>query len=114
MKKIMEKIKIKWVVLGIIGLIIYLNIGYLVNYSLDIATKPTVISEIIYNIIDFGTISHKGSLTTRDYIIGSLIWPIFVVLSWFVNSIVLLYKVLVWLCIFLFTGGFWRWLGLIM
>ena len=45
-----------------IGAILYLNIGYLMAYSLDSSAKPTVASNIVYHVTDFAGFMGKAKL----------------------------------------------------
>ena len=104
--------KLMWVILAVIALIIYLNIGYILAYSLD--SNPnvpqTAFSTAVYNIFDFyGVMGKPSTMGDIEYILISLIWLLLLVVSWILNSAVILWKVFVWL----FSGGIFRWLGLI-
>ena len=100
--------------LWIIGLVVYLNIGYLIAYSLDSTANQTAFSNTIYGIIDFTSYMGRPTvITARDvvtyYVVFTLLWPIIVVVSWATNFILLFWTILTWLV----TGGLWRWLKLI-
>lgn len=109
----------KWlkVILLVAGAVVYLNIGYLVAYSVDDTAQHTMVTEKIYNVIDFMGVMERASTkqfprrtdVVLFYGLYSVIWPVLVLSSWIVNSVVLLWKIGVWLA----TGGFLKWLNLI-
>ncbi|MBI2634945.1 MAG: hypothetical protein HYW79_00105 [Parcubacteria group bacterium] len=107
--------KLKWVVLGVIVSVLYLNIGYLVAYSLDSGVSQTAFSEAVFKTVNFMNSLNRdkadNSNTTKNIIYGVTIifWPFVVLVFWMVNLFVLLWTVFVWLV----NGGIFRWLGLI-
>ena len=109
----------KWlkVCLWVAAAVVYLNIGYLCMYSFDSTASQTALSNSVYKTVDFmGYIGRPGKGALKNWLayfilygLFSLFWPFILLICWTVNFAVLSWKVLVWLA----TGGFWKWLGLL-
>jgi hypothetical protein len=107
--------KLMWIVVGIIALIVYLNIGYLFVYSFDPRVQQTAVSNFIYKIVDFygvaGRMEPRSFNSTIDafmsYALGMIFWLVLLIFCWAVNLFVMVWDILAWV----FAGGFWRYLG---
>lgn len=105
--------KLGLVILGIIALVVYLNIGYLVAYSFDSTVSQTAISKAVHKTIDFMNFigmdkSYKefDAAQALTYLCVIILWPVLVLFFFVINLVVLLWTVLLWLV----TGGVFRWL----
>ena len=119
-KKITSSAKI---ILIIVAVIAYFNIGYLVAYSSSSTTIKTPAIQIVYKIIDFyGVLDlvKKDDNGNFFFIAATVLWPIMVAISWVVNFIAMgivfadfvfssIWDVIRWI----FTGGIWKSIGLI-
>ncbi len=105
------KISLAKILVILLGVIVYLNIGYLIAYSFDPMTSKTAMTKAVYRMIDFYDVvgyskpfADKGDIISA-YSSMSLFWPLFVIILWGANLVMVLWNVLVWF----FTGGILRW-----
>lgn len=104
----MKRLAVK-IALITLGVIIYLNIGYLVAYSLDAKTELTIASNAVYNILDPYHLMEVQKANNAFYFFNIFFWPIQVALYWGVTFFYFIYSTFPWL----FNGALLRNLGLI-
>ncbi|MBU2082067.1 hypothetical protein KKH14_01420 [Patescibacteria group bacterium] len=110
------------IILIIVAVIVYFNIGYLVTYSTVPETPKTPTTQMIWKILNFadGMDINKQDRGTFSYIIATVLWPLVVLFIWLANLVLMSFNII---CFFLsstwsaihwtFTGGVWKLTGLI-
>ncbi len=110
------------IILIVIAVIVYFNIGYLVAYSTSSTTTKTPTTQIVYKIIDFYGVLDlvKQNDGNSFFVIAIALWPIMVAISWVVNFIAMgivftgfifsnIWSAIHWT----FTGEIWKLIGFI-
>lgn len=73
------------IVLIIIAVIVYFNIGYLVAYSIDSGTTKTPTTQIVNKIIDFGNalrLNEQKNNSMKHFFVETIVfWPVVVGIS---------------------------------
>lgn len=101
-----------------IGIIVYLNIGYLVAYATDPTMPRTPAAEIIWEFMNFHNVLHFSSLfgNTFIFLFTMLLWPLIVlsiltvnVIKVMIDAVMYLFSSIQWI----FNGEIWRLMGLI-
>lgn len=110
-----------YTVVILLGLALYLNVGYLFAYSLNANVRQTAVSEIMYKISDFYGV--MGRVPDRDVALFNtvvILWPLSLIDVWVVNIVVLVaylfgvaLQFLAQFFAYVFTGGLAKWLGFV-
>lgn len=121
-KEMVVKRKAIKIILIVIAVIVYFNIGYLVAYSTLSTTSGTPTTQMILKILDFYNVIGKNeqAVNILFFVFTIAIWPLVVIAVWGVNLAVMFFDaiILIFLNIldaikWIFTGGFWKLVGFI-
>lgn len=116
------KRKVIKIILIVIAVIIYFNIGYLVTYSTNSTYSQTPVTRLVSKIMDFYDVLPMADKGYHSIIfaIGVVMWPLSVIFSWVINFVFMIidiailiftsiFNVIVWI----FTGGILKLAGFI-
>ena len=110
------------VILVIITVIVYFNIGYLIAYSTLSTTSGTPTTQMVLKILDFYNVIGKNeqAVSILLFVFTIAVWPLVVIAVWAVNLAIMFFDaiILIFLSIldaikWIFTGGFWKLCGFI-
>ncbi len=102
------------IILVIVAIVIYANIGYLVAYSTSLTTIKTPTAEIVYKIMDFyGVEIGKKSDGSFYFVWAVIFWPVIVIVYWMINLLFMFMDIGMRIFVWVFTGGFWKLVGFI-
>ncbi|MFH1990675.1 MAG: hypothetical protein ABIJ19_02355 [Patescibacteria group bacterium] len=110
------------IILIIVAVIVYFNIGYLVAYSINSESPKTSTTQMVWKILNFadGMDINKQVGSTSTFIVVTAIWPLVIFFVWLANLVTMSINIVwfflssIWSAIhWIFTGGIWKLCGFI-